>query len=533
LRDATTDPSIIERAFRRYPTANLAIVPPENLLVLDVDGSVGEKSYRSLKLPATAFVETARGQHHYFWLKEGKPRKFEALKGVDIRTAENGYVIVPPSVHKAGHQYVWSSEEANLVEFRASLMRSTPSKVRIDFSGQGILAEQGNRNTTLTRFAGYLRYRGLNTGSIRAVLATLNDEVCVPPLPRPELEKIATSIGNYKTDFESAFGTLADVEAEDVQWLARPYFPLGATTVIDGNPGQGKSTFVMALIAAITTGRKPPFLSDLKSGNVVILSAEDDPARVLKPRLAANGANDKKIRFQKEPFTLDKHGLEILRAEIEHWKPVLVVIDPLIAYMEAGTDLNKANETMRFMVDLDLLAREFDTAILVVRHLRKSDAEDPLYRGLGSIAIAARVRSLLILGRHPEAPAVRAIVHQKCNYAPEGDTIMFEMVSKSGSEVPTVRWCGVDKELTADKLLSRPRLEPGRPNVERENAKEFLLEILKGGPKSKVAIERAAEARSISAMTLRRAAEELNIVKQRERKGAIWRLRFKDGGTRS
>lgn len=284
-----------------------------------------------------------------------------------------------------------------------SVLRSSTSD-RIDFSATRLRVSKGSRNETLTSFAGFLRYKGLANKAIASVLEAINQEICEPPLENTEVKAIARSVGKYRTDYEGAFGTLSDIKQEPVKWLGRPYFVRGATTVLDGNPGQGKSTFMTAIAAAVTTEQDIPFLPDLERGTVLILSAEDDPARVLKPRLLTHGADDSRIGFQKSPFTLDKHGLDLLRAEIEQHRPVLVIIDPLIAYMDPGTDLHKATDTMRFMIELDTLAREFDLAMVVVRHFRKSDADDPLYRGIGSIAIAARVRSALFWVAIPTIP---------------------------------------------------------------------------------------------------------------------------------
>jgi hypothetical protein len=96
-------------------------------------------------------------------------------------------------------------------------------------------------------------------------------------------------------------------------------------------------------------------------------------------------------------------------------------------------------------MQLDQLAREFDTTILVVRHLRKGDSNDALYRGLGSIAIAARVRSILLLGRHPDDPDVRAVAHVKSNYAPFGPTILFDLNGAGAGRPPMIRWLGIDE----------------------------------------------------------------------------------------
>jgi RecA-family ATPase len=201
-----------------------------------------------------------------------------------------------------------------------------------------------------------------------------------------------------------------------------------------------------------------------------------------------------------------------------------VIIDPLIAYMNASVDLHRANETMQFMNELDQLAREFDTTMLVVRHLRKGDSNDALYRGLGSIAIAARVRSILLLGRHPDDPDVRAVAHVKSNYAPFGPTILFDLGAAEGCRPPSIRWLGIDETLEAEHLLNRPQRERGRPDDVREEAKELLRGLLSSGEKLKSQIEEAAEGRAISRMTLRRAAEDLQIRKFKKDGSAYWAL---------
>lgn len=109
-----------------------------------------------------------------------------------------------------------------------------------------------------------------------------------------------------------------------------------------------------------------------------------------------------------------------LKEEIDTNKPLVVFIDPVIAYMDVGTDNNNANDVTRLMSGLDYIARENDIAIVLVRHLRKARAETAMHQGIGSIALSARVRSGLILGIHPHNPDHRAIVHAKSNYAKEG-----------------------------------------------------------------------------------------------------------------
>jgi RecA/RadA recombinase len=66
------------------------------------------------------------------------------------------------------------------------------------------------------------------------------------------------------------------VQAEEVRWLWRPYIPLGKITIIQGGPGEGKTTFALALVAALTVGNALPETPDaLPPINVIYQTAED------------------------------------------------------------------------------------------------------------------------------------------------------------------------------------------------------------------------------------------------------------------
>jgi hypothetical protein len=524
---ATRSKTKIRRVLKSNPDANLGVVLPDDIVVLDVDGPTGKDTYERLGLPKTATVQTGRGTHRYFRTRKPLPEKRQRLDGIDIKDSRSGYIVVPPGKHHSGKRYrVRSGSTTKMAllprSFIDGLRPKQSATVNLDRSG---VVTKGGRNSTLASYAGYFRYKGLNGMGLEQVLGTLNQQICSPPLDGAEISRIAHSIGNYQAGFEDAFGSLVDVEEEEVQHLAYPYIVKGATTVLDGNMGQGKSTFTAALAAAVTTGKPPPYLKSIEQGDVLFLSAEDDPARVLKPRLVENGADVSKVRYQEKAFGLDANGMMMLRQEIEAHRPVLVVIDPIIAYMDAGIDGNKANDTMRFMVELDLIAREFDVSILIVRHLRKARAENAMHQGIGSIAISARVRSGLILGIHPDDPSKRAIAHAKANYSEKGPTIVFELQSEKKGRPPVVKWHEVDPDITEDDLLSKQPGTVGRPSEERDFAKEFLREALSKGAVEKRKLLQAAEARSISSETLRRAADDMNIVKERGDKGvSVWSL---------
>jgi hypothetical protein len=521
-KSATTDQAKIRRVFRRCPNANLAIVPPPDHLVVDVDGEIGKENFAKLGLPETAYQTTGRGRHYHFHLKDGWPDKPPRIEGIDFKTASNGYAVVAPSTHISGKPRKWSRRHREVSEISVSELGSSKRKT-IDMAGDKLTARAGSRNNTLASFAGLLRYRGLTGAALSRVLDRLNAEICEPPLESDEVRKIANSIDSYPSGADDAFMSLANVEEEEVQFLIYPYLVKGAVNVLDGDMGEGKSTFTAGVTSAVTTGRPPPFLSSIEQGDVLVLSAEDDAARALKPRMVKFGADVTRIRFQKKAFTLDDSGMALLRLECEQHRPLLIVIDPVIAYMGEDIDGNSANDTMRFIVKLDYLAREFDCCILLVRHFRKAKSDTPMHRGIGSIALSARVRSALMLGRHPDDENLRLVAHSKHNYSKKGPSLVFELRGDDSGRPPDLIWHDVDPDLN-EYDIAVGHSSRGRPDKEREFARDFLLGILSGGPVLKSKVDAMARAKSIADMTLRRAAEELKIVKGKDGRKSTWAL---------
>jgi hypothetical protein len=277
----------------------------------------------------------------------------------------------------------------------------------------------------------------------------------------------------------------------------------------------------MSLAASVSRGADVPWSRTKAHGKVLILSAEDDPARVLKPRVVANGADTELIFYQAELFSLDPRGLARLEEAIGRIRPSLVIIDPIIAYLRSEDDLNNAADMMRFLTELDGLAKREDCAIVLVRHLRKTKEGSAINHGLGSIALAGRVRSVLAVGRNPADKEMKAIVNSKNNYAKEGPAILFSLQTDKGP-VPRVKWEGTDSTLTAEQIFQGDGA--GRPRRESDEAMEFLKQLLADGPMDSKAVISAARGHDISGMTLRRAARELNVTMARTGRGSRWSL---------
>jgi hypothetical protein len=214
--DASTDPRKIKAWWTRHPDANIGIPTGERsgLLVLDVDvdeekdGFAGLASLTS-SLPDTYAVRTGGGgAHFYFRYPPGSNIRNSADKiapGVDIR-GEGGYVIAAPSRTTGPYAVVdeqpLAAMPAWLLEAlrshpRASVSAQTPPiPARGDTTPPEVLPE-GGRNVTLTSIAGRLRAQGHDDARLLSALERINDNQCVPPLPAPEVHKIARSVCRY------------------------------------------------------------------------------------------------------------------------------------------------------------------------------------------------------------------------------------------------------------------------------------------------------------------------------------------------
>lgn len=165
---------------------------------------------------------------------------------------------------------------------------------------------------------------------------------------------------------------------EEVKWLWRPYIPRGKLTLSEGDPGIGKSWKALALATAVSNGRGlPGETRQREPETVLLLTAEDGLADTIRPRLDALGADVERVHAIYGYAVLDDEGLAELERHISDVNPALVIIDPLVAYMGAGIDINKANQVRSITAKLATLAEKHGAAILAVRHLTKGSRDKP------------------------------------------------------------------------------------------------------------------------------------------------------------
>lgn len=294
---------------------------------------------------------------------------------------------------------------------------------------------------------------------------------------------------------------MADVEAKEVKFLWYPYIPYGKLTIIQGDPGEGKTTAVLQLAALLTKGAKlPEDDQEREPINVIYQTAEDGLADTVKPRLEAAGADCSRVMVIDESEQGLSMSDERIEAALKKTNAKLVILDPIQAYLGSGVDMHRANEIRPVMKHLGDLAEKYGCAIILIGHMNKASGSKSAYRGLGSIDFQATARSVLIVGRIKDDPTCRVIAHDKSSLAPEGQPIAFRLDKDNG-----VTWEGA-VEITVDELLS------GEPKVTKlKGAKDFLTNYLANGPKPSTEIFEAAEAEGIKKRTLFNAKDELEI----------------------
>jgi hypothetical protein len=290
---------------------------------------------------------------------------------------------------------------------------------------------------------------------------------------------------------------MADIVPEEVDWLWYPYIPYGKITLLQGDPGCGKTTFILALAASLTTGTGIPGDSTERSPvNVIYQTAEDGLADTIKPRLLSYGANCSLIDVIEDnasTLTLDDERIE---KAIKTTNAKLFVLDPLQAFLGAKVDMHRANEVRPVFTRLAGIVARTNCACVIIGHLNKSSGKG-IYRSLGSVDIVAAARSVLLLGRDPNDPAIRAVIPIKSSLAPEGKAMAFSVgsVEKNGFS-----WIG-ESELTVKDLLSD---EQDNTRV-IQRAVNLVREHCSSGPILSTELEEIAGQNGISKSTLKRA----------------------------
>ena len=305
---------------------------------------------------------------------------------------------------------------------------------------------------------------------------------------------------------------LSDVDAEQVEWLASPYIPIGKLTLLMGDPGLGKTWIALWMAARISRGEEAlPGSSAAAPGTVLYMSAEDGLADTIRPRLDAAGADPSKVvaltgkrSASDEEVAISLSDLASIEAAVIQERPRLIVVDPIQAFLGSGVDMHRANEVRPLLAGLARLAEEYGCAVLPVCHMRKSSADRAVYRGLGSIDFAAAARSILLVAEDRDDEDRRVLGHVKSNLAHQGESLGF----KIGGDQARVEWLG-PVDVDVEELL-----KPRKPKPQKTLAAEvFLTNALADGSRPAAWLIKHAPC---SERTLKSAKKALGIETSRE-----------------
>ncbi|MGA2609606.1 MAG: AAA family ATPase [Terriglobia bacterium] len=323
----------------------------------------------------------------------------------------------------------------------------------------------------------------------------------------------------------------SSVKPELLRWLWPARIPLGKLTLLVGDPGLGKSLVTLDIAARVSTGRKFPDGAECHPGCAILLSAEDDAADTIRPRLDAAKAEVSRVHLLEAAYRYTEDGMRIeasfsleqdipaLEDAIERTGARLVIIDPISAYL-GNVDSHLNAEVRGLLSPLAALATRRETAVIGVTHLRKSPGA-AIYRAIGSLAFAAAARSVWGVSADPNDKTRRLIVPVKQNLGPDVGGLAYRIEAPTPPGIALVAWEGGAVTLDAESLMSGAESEDDRSEL--RDAEEWIKDFLSEGPQLVPEIRRQATQAALSWTTVRRAFKGVRGVTQKTGgRGAPW-----------
>ena len=303
------------------------------------------------------------------------------------------------------------------------------------------------------------------------------------------------------------------IEREEIKWLWKPYIPYGKITIVQGDPGEGKTSLILKLASELSLGRCFGEDELREPINIIYQTAEDGLADTVKPRLEDSGADCKRIMvIDDSEDSLSMNDVRI-EAAIRTTGAKLLILDPLQAYLGDKVDMNRANETRDITKRLGTIAEKTGCAVVLIGHMNKGSGAKAAYRGIGSIDFFAIARSVLLVARVPENPNIRALAQIKNNLEKEGSTVAFEIKEN------IFNWVG-EYDISIEELLSG--FSQGNKSLKAESFLKDLLTEEDSYPASEIFAK--GKTLGISKRTLENSKQELGIKSIRVGTGWHWKL---------
>ena len=307
----------------------------------------------------------------------------------------------------------------------------------------------------------------------------------------------------------------SDITEKAVEWLWYPFIPYGKITLLQGDPGDGKSTFMLHVAASITTGSQLPDGSQSKGiQNVIYQCSEDSSSDTIKPRLMQAGADCDRVAYineDKRPLTIGDPRIEeaVIRTGAR-----LLIIDPIQAYMPHDCDMTNASSMRALMKNLAALADRHKCAVVLIGHMTKANGGKNLYRSFGSIDITAIARSVLMIKRDDDNPEIRYMFPVKSSLAYEGCAVRFMFTKEFGLQM--LGACSIES-----KDDSHEQIEGKGKSAKAER---ILKELLSCGDMPSKSVISVFKDKGISERTVRSAAKSIGVKATRKDNAWHWSM---------
>lgn len=519
---ATDDLTTLGLWWSLHPDSNIGLTSP-SAFVVDED-RIGALIEAGVKLPRSPYQVTGRagGGRHFFL---HAPASWPGLEGDDVKVTPKvpavevkgfgkGYVVAAPSVHATGARYElrvggYVPEAPEAAMRRLVDVERVGSSAFITIAGEGyqlpVSVGEGGRYEAIRSYVAHLYNRGFSIDEMWASVRTNLAPAFSPRLPERELRERFTRaaqgmerrLGERKAVPGVTAAAAAPLMLEDapltefdsrpIEWAWPGWLPRGVVTVLDGNPGVSKSTLVADLVARMTTGGEWPDGASIdRPARAMWITTEDDPGRVLRPRIEAAGGDPAMVLFVRSEVVFPAAATAFLELLVKRAKEPLglglVVLDPLFSHIEASVRTIADAEMRRGVMNpLNDAAEAADTALLVVRHFSKDVSASAVNRGagsLGGIVGAARALWTVVADPDDETGETKAVGVSKLNYARSPAPLRYRVVDRvppgwvAGS-VSGIEWIGEAPVSIAEIL---------RETSSSREAQPVLLELLSKGP---------------------------------------------------
>ena len=307
--------------------------------------------------------------------------------------------------------------------------------------------------------------------------------------------------------------SLDNIESREVEWLWKPYIPLGKLTIIEGDPGSGKTMLALRLASQLSKGVALPFVEEHKEPmNIIYQTVEDAYDDTIKPRLEKMYGNYANIHFIDESKDFLCMSDERIEEAIIRTNAKLLVLDPVQSYLGANVNINSANEVRSALNNLVEIAKRTGCAIILISHLNKKNSSKAIGRHIGTMDLTATARSVLLVGDIKDQDGMRAMAHVKSSLCKKGKTLQFE-ITDSG-----FIWHG-ESDLSEEEILAGVALK-----TKKQIAMDFIEEMLVDGPRTPEDIYSKGKQYNISKRTIDEAKKVLDVKSVRIGNGWYWQI---------